>query len=211
MKIDAKSIRSISLGKVSLMGFQVPPEHFPLIDTGNVRSKNEIVERALVLNVVINMAYGMPAEHAKQWLSSNRLESLTASERELLSRIENDEPYDENDIQTQVEALWVLVWVIGFVEELDFSSYCEDRLSELLPSLRESETSEKFVTISSVRPLIEIYQALDLVFCITWGLAEANLTGLDSPGDVRQYVYWERRRALEWIRGGDWDEPNFST
>ena len=211
MKINTQSIRDISLGEIPSMGFQVPPVHFPLIDTGDVRSKKEIVERALVLNVVINMGYGMPAEHAREWLSSNGITSFTEGELELISGIENGDPYDENDVTIRVEALWVLVWILGFVDELDFNSYCEDSLSKMLPDLRNSETSETFVSNSSIRSLNEIYQALDTVFCISWGLAEANLSGLESPGDLRQYVYWERRRALEWFRGGDWDNPDFST
>lgn len=193
------------------MGFQIPPEHFPLIEAEIFRSPKEIIERALALNVVINVGYGMPTDYARDWLASNKIDFLTENEIDLFRKIDEGAPYDENSVRIQVEALWVLVWALGFVKNLDFSSYCENSLSGLLPNLREFESSEKFSEQAVMKPYCEIYQALDLVYCISWALAEANLSGSESPGNLRQYVYWERRKALEWIKGGDWDAPDLST
>jgi hypothetical protein len=52
-------------------------------------------------------------------------------------------------------------------------------------------------------------EALDLARCVTWGLGDADLSVGFSPGEVEPYVVWERRRALEWLHGADWDEPGF--
>ncbi len=56
-----------------------------------------------------------------------------------------------------------------------------------------------------------VLDELDVAFCLTWGCAEANLRQQPVPGDVRDYVIWERRRALEWLMGDDWDNPNYDT
>jgi len=60
---------------------------------------------------------------------------------------------------------------------------------------------------------------LDLYYCLTWGLADANLNHRPVPGSVEQYVLWERRRALEFAlvladephQHSDWYEISLDT
>ena len=80
-----------------------------------------------------------------------------------------------------------------------------------LPDLRTGESAERFRAGTVVRGEGEILNELDVVYCLTWGCAAANLYHQPEPGVLGQYVMWERRRALEWLVGDDWDEPNLST
>jgi hypothetical protein len=58
---------------------------------------------------------------------------------------------------------------------------------------------------------------LDLHYCMTWGLAEANLRRQPPPGTIEQFAIWQRRRALEYAivrpgeSGDDWDHIDLST
>jgi Domain of unknown function (DUF4272) len=76
-----------------------------------------------------------------------------------------------------------------------------------------SATGSRWKPSSStvLRPDAEVLDELDVAFCLTWGCAEANLRQQPVPGDVRDYVIWERRRALEWLMGDDWDNPSYDT
>jgi hypothetical protein len=62
---------------------------------------------------------------------------------------------------------------------------------------------------AELRDAEEISAALDLARCLTWGLGDPELSLGFSPGEVEPYVVWERRRALEWLLGADWDAPGF--
>jgi hypothetical protein len=62
---------------------------------------------------------------------------------------------------------------------------------------------------AALRDDAEVRAALDLARCLTWGLGDPELSVGFSPGEVEPYVVWERRRALEWLLGADWDQPGF--
>jgi hypothetical protein len=71
----------------------------------------------------------------------------------------------------------------------------------------------------ALRDANETAEMLDLHYCLTWGLAEANLNHRTVPGSVEQYVLWERRRALEFAlvlgdepyQHADWYEISLDT
>lgn len=210
--MDGRVTRHESLAQLPSLGFPKPPEHFPVLEAGTLRSGRDVINRALALNVVINTSFGMPTDQARAWLDLYSLSSaLTTDERTLLSDIDNGMPPDAKGHQLKVEALWTLIWALHQVETLDFTSYCGENLSSLLPDLRTRETPDALISNASLRSAEEVGQALDLAYCITWGIADANLRNLEPPGDLQQYVYWERRRALEWLVGSEWDAPDFST
>jgi hypothetical protein len=110
MKIDTQLIRTDSLTKIPLMGFKTPPEHYPLIDTGELRSLKEIQNRVLTLNVIINVAYGMPIDYAKDWLATNNIARLTPYESDFLQRVNDSEVHDENDVKILVETSGGNIW-----------------------------------------------------------------------------------------------------
>ncbi len=70
------TLRSETLLRVDQAGFPHPPLHFPVLweaeEEPIVRSGEEIVQRVAVLNVIVNCAYGMPADAASAWLADNR-------------------------------------------------------------------------------------------------------------------------------------------
>ncbi|HYO67259.1 MAG TPA: DUF4272 domain-containing protein, partial [Archangium sp.] len=149
---------------------------------------------------------------ARSWLRQEGLEGvLTPGEQHYLGEVEKGLAPESQGHQLQVEALWALVWALALVPVLDFGKHCGDELSGLLPDLRQSEGSRSFRKRAHLRRPEELYQALDLAYCLSWGIAEANLTRSPVPGRVEQYVVWERRRALEWLHGDDWDKPRTDT
>ncbi len=127
-----------------------------------------------------------------------------------LGRVEED--------KTQVEAINALVWTLGIVGTLDAAQYCGDDLAQQLPDLRRGERISGWLKRCQVqvRATDEVLAEWDLYFCLTWGLADANLRRTTVPGRVRQYLYWHRRRALEFACGThlghrDWDTIDLST
>jgi hypothetical protein len=206
--MDFQAIRSRSLSLARALGYPPPPAHFPWLDRERVRPEREVIDRSLVLHIIVNCSFGMPTALARAWLDrEGLLASLSPGERHYLEEIDQGLAPDAKGHQLQVESLWALAWALSQVPSLDFGHYCGDELAGLLPDLRANEDGESFRSRARLRSPEELYEALDLAYCLSWGVAEANLTRTPVPGKVGQYVIWERRRVLEWLHGGDWDSP----
>lgn len=220
MQQRAERARNRTLSRLAELGFPAPPVHLPVLADEEfpfaLRPNDEVIGRVLVLNVRINLAFGMPAEVARQWLGSNGLTPyLTQSESELVGGARRSAEHEK----LQIEGLWALTWALGLTPELDHRAYCGEQLAALLPDLRVAEPSREWTSRVNprLRPIDEIWDELDLLYAMTWAVAEANLTAASVPGTIDQYVYWERRRALEFVHiAGDtshngWDDIDLST
>ena len=105
----ARRVRGKSLDGLRKLGFPSPPAHFPWLECTELRSQQEVVERALVLNVIINCAYRMPTDFARQWLREQRvIDKMTSAESAWLAAIDRGEDPAAQGHKLQVEALWVL-------------------------------------------------------------------------------------------------------
>jgi len=218
--LSALEARQRTLRRITDLGFPEPPKHLPVLADDELhfvlRTTDEVIERALVLNVRINLAFGMPTASARDWLSANSLlDCLSTRETDLVSGTAQSSEQEK----LQIEGLWALAWSLGLTPRLDHGAYCGDELAALLPDLRAQESSRTWRsrTEPSLRAGDELLAELDLLYVMTWGIANANLTGASMPGAVDQYVFWERRRALEFLQVGSsqghagWDEIDLST
>ncbi len=218
--LSASEARQVTLRRLGDAGFPQPPAHLPLLADHEfpfvLRSMDEVIDRILVVAVRLAIAFGMPISDARLWLSANSLTgSLSSRESALVGGLVEGSAQDT----AQVEALWALAWAVGLVPRLDHAAYCSDELVTLLPDLRIQEPVRTWRarTHLSLRSPDELLAELDLLYAMTWGIASANLAGSRAPGEVEEYVFWERRRALEWVRidsgnsHSGWDEIDLST
>jgi hypothetical protein len=157
----------------------------------------------------------MPGDQAKTWIDENDLTPALAPEETSLLAGKAEQ------FRSQVEALWGLTWVLGVNDHLDPDQYCGEHMAASLPDLRRAEPLSEWVARADValRDANETAEMLDLHYCLTWGLADANLDHRAAPGSVEQYVLWERRRALEFAlvlgdepyQHSDWYEISLDT
>ena len=216
----AGEVRARTLRRLADLGFPEPPAHLPLLADADTpfesREATEVIQRLVVLNVRVNLAFGMPVTDAQSWLSDNGLNRCLSPTEEAL--VAGGAKGDEQE-QTHVEALWALAWALSLVGDLDPAGYCGDELVTLLPDLRLMESAETWTTrmAPQLRPTAEVMQELDLLYAMTWGIADARLSGQPQPGMVAGYVHWQRRRALEFtvanpdINHASWDGIDLST
>jgi hypothetical protein len=110
--------------------------------------------------------------------------------------------------------LFTLAWAVGLIEGADdFAAFVPDSLIHVVPHPPPQATS-----IASVRPRVEpvdcvrIIGALDLAYCLRWGVVESTLRGDELPAAPHPRVVVERRQALEWILGDQpWDDVLMDT
>ena len=187
------------------LGYGKAPDDLPDPPMGTVRSADEILVRALVLNVVISSAYGLPTLTALDWLRQyDLLDRLTDDEREFLVDMSEGLHVEELARKLQVESLFALLWALSLVDDLDFDRGCGDEVTRVMPDLEASDGVNAVRSAATLRGADELYAALDLATVLGSAIGDEGLQLGLSPGDVEPYVVWERRRALAWIHGATW-------
>jgi hypothetical protein len=187
------------------LGYGKPPEDVPEPPVGPLRSTAEIVDRALVLDVVISCAYGLPTLTALDWLRvHDLLDRLTDDEREFLADASEGIHVEELSRKLQVESLFALLWAVSLVDELDFDRGCGDEVARVMPEIQGGDDAGDLRAAATRRDGDELYAALDLATVLASALGDEDLQLGLSPGDVEPYVVWERKRALAWIHGAPW-------
>ena len=119
------------------------------------------------------------------------------------------------------EAVWVLLWALGIVEELSFpNEICDCDL--IMDTMGEFEGLDDFMAHTTLRPIEEILQALDLHYRYHWTTVNARIYGSDLAG-LDEDIVMERRAGLEWLccKGQEndnltdsdnaWDYPELGT
>ena len=198
-------VRERSRRMARRLGYGRPLADLPDPTVGTLRSTDEIVERALVLNVVISSAYGLPSLTARDWLRRHDLlDRLTDDEREFLVDVSEGLHVEELARKLQVESLFALLWSVSLVDDLDFDRGCGDEVARVMPDVEADEAADELRAAARLRDADELYAALDLATVLASAIGDEDLQLGLSPGDVEPYVVWERKRALAWIHGADW-------
>ncbi len=202
-------IRSKSLADSERLGFS-RADILPVLDEALViRPVEEIVDRALVLSVVVAVSYGFPRNKASSWLEKeNLISSLSGLESEF---VHSNSPLSKM-FQVQVEGLCAFAWSLGYLPNLDFSVASPHHLVSVFPDFKVLESTRRFREKARLLPVGDMVSALDLAYCLHWGVSHARIGGGVVPGKVPPHVIVERRRALEWMFSAvDWDDISLDT
>jgi len=203
-------------------GVHTPATLPPVVSEIDVvlRSAPEVARRAMALFVVALRAESlMCPELAVADLREKRplaLRALTPKEQAFL----NDAAPDQQQITNfawRYEALWLLAWALGLVEELCYPSETCDVgiLSKTLLALDE----EALLKNAKLLPTETLLDALDLHFRLHWVVRQRQQDGKPPDGemggnDLDPGVVLERHHALNWLvqhGGAEWDEVQTPT
>ena len=105
------------------------------------------------------------------------------------------------------EALQVLEWALGLVEELPFpDTICDAALTtRTLLSARQAGT---------LRPTTQLLDALDFTYRLHWIAVQARVEGRPAPAGLIEGALEYRHRAFNWLvhyRDADWDAVTTQT
>lgn len=199
-----REVRDRSRKLARRLGYGKPPGDIPEPVVGSLRTTGEIVDRALVLNVIISCAYGLRTDVALEWLHAEGLVArVTDTEHEFLVDVAEGLRVQELARRLEVESLFALLWGVSVVEELDFDQGAGD-VTRFVPDVSAGEGGAALRAAAERRATDELYAAYDLATVLASTIGDEDLLVGISPGDVEPYVVWERRRALAWIHGADW-------
>lgn len=180
-------------------------------DDKRLRTPREVAERAVALYAVSVGAASEEHENAVAFLRERGLwDAASPKERAFLL---NPQPEEQEviDFTWRYQALHVLLWALGHVEDLPFpDETCALPLQEFVLGI----PIEDYVGRAALRPVDEILDATDLIYRCHWAVVEALLHGQEPAAGLQPDVVYERHYALNWLtRYGDaeWDDVSTDT
>jgi hypothetical protein len=211
--IDPLEVKRQSESAVLAVGGKVC-DWLPVIEMTKGRDLGAVIDRALVLNALLQLRFGAPCPVVADWIDRESLRgALSAKEDALLRKpTASLTEQERTDLYWYIEALWATLWATRMVEEMPFDRGVEDFMASLCPNLQLNEDGTKFRREMKLRSYPELYAMRDLSYRFHWWTRNAQLIGEDT-GDVRLDIVMERRKALEWIldREADWDDMALCT
>lgn len=141
----------------------------------------------------------------------NLKDHFTKNETEFMS---NSAPsaFEKTQLLWRYEAYWVLLWALGYVEELDYpDTICDVPFAV---STLAQKTAKEFFDDAILRSHSDILDQADLIYRYNWAVKNNWIQGLTPPADLDASVVQERHYALNWLigySGNDWDDISTET
>ncbi len=195
---------------IKRLGNSVADLPLPLIDEiRNLRSIKEICNRINVMHIMYTLSQ-VPTnlENYNNLIFENSLqESLTVEESNILLEQHSLDEQTILNFSWYKESIKSLLWCISYVKILN-SSFNEDFLSNYYELMPPEVSFEQFLTKAKIRPLYEIAEELDYLFCYHW----LNKKAL-SINNKKWSVLIERRKSLQWVCYPNeiWNEVSIDT
>lgn len=198
-------------------------EHLPVIEESseiNIRSKEEILKRALTCLLVIQVAFDYEGELKESRKFFSKLlkkfkvkDQLTPNEQ---SFFEDMITKEQAIHQTwKYEAILPLFWALGFYESLPYpETVCDS--SAMIQLIQDYGSYKALLKASELRDIEDILDEADLIYRYDWACVEARINGRVMPAGLDSGVVMERHYGLNWLIGkgtenDDWDHVDVST
>lgn len=195
-----------------------------------IQSPQEVARRALVLWAVELRAEGVPQEETLQLINQQFLWDSVSPKEKLFLNEGNPDPEQCRRLVWRLEAIWVLLWALGYVEDLKWPSGMCD-VPKLAGLISSHEDDPNFIAKAHLRTTAEILDAQDLMMRTHWAVRDAMLhrggtipEGLDWSGksefipvtmSAAVGVVEERHYVLNWLVNylapKDWDSVDTPT
>ena len=165
----------------------------------DVRNPQEIARRILILTYLNCIATNKElSEDVIIFLKQDSLWDAASEEEKKLFTKSKLTLQEEDMIRWRGEAIWLLLWTIYKVEQLDLPAH-EINPRDIFSLLPEFMTSTAdFVATATIRPAFELLDQADFIFRLTWAIQKVqpvNTFDLElNPG-----IAYERYFAISWV------------
>jgi hypothetical protein len=201
--------------------------HLPVVESeaeAKIRSKEEVARRAMALLLVAASGEGLgqdlraggavrrPQDVLGHVIERYGLRDAFTPEEKALLKGKRRSPQDVIGATWRNESAWVLLWALGYVEELGRPDHTCD-VARAVRTMQE-RTAAEFVAGARLRPAREILDQADLIYRYHWATTDARINGREPPAGLDPSVVYERHYALNWLIGymdQEWDEVTTDT
>jgi hypothetical protein len=177
-----------------------------------IRTKDEIVDRALALYYIGLKSEGLEQKHLdKIDKDFNIMAKLTASEKAYATARQPTEQ-QKVDANWRYEILHVMLWALGFIDTLSYPGQMCNVANDtkIIFDLTEQQLRQK----AKLRDKKEILDQADLILRLDWASVSAGEKNQPAPGGLDKGVVFERHHSLNWLINylkQDWDNVTTDT
>ena len=190
-------------------------QSLPVIETESeayLRSKQEVAYRALALLVVAIKAEGLEQPIVEKLIEQYGLTPYFTPKETAFIRDPTPSKVDRTQFTWRYESAWVMLWALGYVEDLGKpSSICD--VSKAVTIMKE-RTSAQFLADAKLRSFSQVLDEADLIYRYDWAVVDARVNGKSAPSGLDPGVVQERHQALNWLIGymdQHWDDVSTDT
>jgi hypothetical protein len=183
----------------------------PSIETVQLRTVKEVIDRAYALLVTAVKGEGIEQEHLVKTVAAKNITSFSPKE-EYVYNAETLTDQERGYASWRYESLYVILWALGKMEDLTYpSDICDVKtiVGKIFePSRADFEASVK------LRSKKEVLNELDRIYRINWACVDARIKNQEVAGNVNPSVVYERHYALNWLtnhQNQDWDNVTTNT
>lgn len=202
---------------ISILRTQGVPyiSHLPVIETeteAKHRTTEEVALRAMALCIVAVKGEGAGQDVVKNLVRDyNVAGSFSPIEKRFIEDA-NPSKHDRVQFSWRYECYWVMLWALGFVDNLrPPDSVCD--VPSAVSFLRDNGR-DGFIRKAKLRSVSEILDEADLIYRYHWAVVDARVNGREAPSGLDAGVVMERHYALNWLIGymdQDWDDISTDT
>ncbi|MEM7036260.1 MAG: DUF4272 domain-containing protein [Bacteroidota bacterium] len=209
----ARKARNLEL--LDELGVPVHQNWHPIEATAEarLRTEAEVADRALALVLVALKGEGLEQAIVERIAADFEImPHLSPAEAAFIADPAPDQQHRVN-FAWRYEALWTLLWALGFVDVLAYPGAICDVQTAVL-KVRDAGSRAAFHEAAQLRETAEILDQADLIFRLNWACVDARLRGEDAPAELEKGVVYERHYTLNWLRShldADWDHVRTDT
>ena len=166
----------------------------------------------MALLVVAVKAEGLEQEIVENLVKGYQLENVLSPNEIKFIKDKSPSDHDKTQFIWRYEAAWVLLWSLGYVEELPYpNSICDVPAAV---TFMQERNKEQFIKDANLRPITEILNEADLIYRYHWAIVDARVNGNVTPSEIDSSVVLERHYTLNWLIGymdQEWDDISTDT
>lgn len=198
--------------------------HLPVIvgdEDAVLRTKEEVVQRAIALCLIAvyagGVAEGGDVQEEREFIEGiieqyGAASFFTEKEKAFLQDAQPDRTAAIQMVW-MYECYWVLLWALGYKEELEFPGQICD-VNAAIDVLKQAGDYATFLEGAVLRSKEEILDQADLIYRYDWACVDARIHDRTVAGGLDGGVVMERHRALNWLicyMEDDWDHVQMDT
>ncbi len=157
-----------------------------------LQTPQEVARRTLVLWAVALRGEGIPKDEAVGLIEQQNLWGSVSPEEKQFLEDDDPDPQMCQSLVWRLESIWVLLWALGYIEDLQWPSGMCD-VPKLAEILNPHESNPEFITQAKLRKKAEILDAQDLILRIHWAIRDAYL---NQGGMIPDNLDWSKDYEL---------------
>lgn len=190
-------------------------DYLPFIEDESealVRTKEDVATRALALLVIAVKAEGLEQETVERLINIYGLKDALSPDEVKFIKDQSPSQHDNTQFVWRYEAAWVLLWSLGYVDNLAYpNAICDVPMAI---AFMQERNKNQFIADARLRSASDILDEADVIYRYHWAVVDARINDKPSPAELDSSVVLERHYALNWLigyMGQEWDDISTDT